>query len=198
MLGNPESFSGATEQAAWAGERVHPFNAVWPVALPEDRVIAVGDELSLVTVKVIPHSLAGLLHPLIVLLAAPLTLLWWRSPRRTPDDALALLALLFLLRCLLDPVNNAYYHVPGLLALIAWEGLTRRGAPVVSVASAAAIYYTIYKAGWTDDVAARNAMYLLATVPVGVWLAVRLYLPSRKLLHLRAWPMPVRQPVVTR
>ena len=83
------------------------------------------------------------------------------SRRRTPDDVLALLALLFLLRCLLDPVDNAYYHVPFLLALVAWEGLTRRGPPVVSLLSSAAIYYTIYKAGWTDDVAARNALYLL-------------------------------------
>ena len=55
MLGNPESFSGAAEQAAWGGERVHPFNAVWPVAPPEDRVISVGDGQSLVTVRVLPH-----------------------------------------------------------------------------------------------------------------------------------------------
>ena len=193
VLGNPESFSGAAEQAAWAGERVHPFNAVWPLAPPEDRVISVGDGQSLVTVRVLPRWLAGLMHPLIVLLAVPLTLLWWTSRRRTPDDVLALLALLFLLRCLLDPVNNAYYHVPFLLSLVAWEGLTRRGPPVVSLLSGAAIYYTIYKAGWTDDVAARNALYLLSTLPVGVWLAVRLYAPSA-VLHRRAWPAPMRRP----
>ena len=198
MLGNPSSFSGATDKAAWAGERVHPFNAVWPLASPEDRVIAVGDEQSVVTVRVIPNWLARALHPLIVLLAIPFTALWWRSRRRTPDDALALLALLFLLRCLLDPVDNAYYHVPFLLALVAWEGLTRHGPPVVSLLSAAAIYYTIYKAGWTEDVAARNALYLLSTVPVALWLAVRLYLPSRRLLRLRAWPVPVRQTPATR
>ena len=192
VLGNPASFSGATEQAAWAGERVHPFNAVWPLAPPEDRVISVGDGQSLVTVRVLPRWLAGLMHPLIVLLAVPLTVLWWRSGRRTPDDVLALLALLFLLRCLLDPVNNAYYHVPFLLSLVAWEGLTRRGPPVVSLLSAAAIYYTIYKAGWIDDIAARNALYLLATLPVGVWLAVRLYAPSPA-LRRRAWPAPVHR-----
>ena len=132
------------------------------------------------------------MHPLIVLLAVPLTLLWWTSQRRTPDDVLALLALLFLLRCLLDPVNNAYYHVPFLLSLVAWEGLTRRGPPVVSLLSAAAVYYTIYKAGWVDDIAARNALYLLATLPVGVWLGVRLYAPS-PVLRRRAWPAPMQR-----
>ena len=197
MLGNPGSFSGATEQAAWAGERVHPFNAVWPVAVPEDRVISIGDGQSLITVRVLPRWLAGLMHPLIVLLAVPLTLLWWTSRRRTPDDVLALLALLFLLRCLLDPVNNAYYHVPFLLSFVAWEGLTRRGMPVMSVLSGAAIYYTIYKAGWVDNIAARNALYLLSTVPVGVWIAVRLYAPSRE-WRRRAWPVPVSRAPATR
>ena len=188
MLGNPDSFTGTAKLAAHVGERVHPFNAVWPVAPSEDRVISVGDERSVVTVRVLPLSISRLLHPGIVLLAIPLTALWWFSPRRTPDDVLALLALLFLMRCLLDPVNNAYYHVPFLLSLIAWEGLTRRGSPLVSALSSAAIYYTIYKANWTDDVATRNALYLLSTVPVGVWLAARLYLPSRKFLRLRTWP----------
>ena len=80
-----------------------------------------------------------LMHPLIVLLAVPAHRCFGgRSRRRTPDDVLALLALLFLLRCLLDPVNNAYYHVPFLLSLVAWEGLTRRGPPVVSLLSSAA------------------------------------------------------------
>ncbi len=188
MLGNPGSFSGAAKQAAHAGERVHPFNAVWPVSPSEDRVIAVGTDQSVVTVRTLPASVSRLLHPGIVLLAVPLTALWWFSRRRTPDDVLALLALLFLMRCLLDPVNNAYYHVPFLLSLVAWEGLTRRGPPLVSLLSSAAIYYTIYKAGWADGVAARNALYLLSTVPVGVWLAARLYAPSQRLLRLRAWP----------
>ena len=80
-------------------------------------------------------------------------------------------------------------------ALVAWEGLTRRGAPIISLATAAAVYYAIYKAGWTDDVAARNAIYLLATVPVGLWLAARLYLPSRarRRPSIRAWPHPARR-----
>jgi hypothetical protein len=92
---------------------------------------------------------------------------------------LGLLALLFLLRCLLDPVDNVYYHLPFLLSLMAWEGLVRRGLPLVSILSSATIYYTIYKAGWTDDLALRNAFYLAATLPVAVSLAVRLYVPRR-------------------
>src|SRR4029079_16066854 len=43
------------------------------------------------------------------------------------DDVLALLALVFALRCALDPWNLVYYHLPLTLALVAWE--TRRGRP---------------------------------------------------------------------
>jgi hypothetical protein len=96
-----------------------------------------------------------------VMAAGPLTVLWLRSPRRTPDDVLALLAL----ACL---VGGAF--VPFLLALVAWEGLTRRGLPLASLLSAAAI------------------LNPLLAVPLGMWLAVRLYVPPRKLPRLRAWP----------
>jgi len=177
--GNAGGFQDATRQAAWGGERVHPWNAIWPVAVVEDRVISIGDEERVVTVRVLPTWLAHLMHPLIVLIAVPLTTAWWFSRRRTPDDALALLALLFLLRSLLDPVNNAYYHVPFLLSLAAWEAIARRGPPVVSMLCSVTIYYAIYKAGWTDDIALRNAIYLAATLPAGAWIAVRLYAPRR-------------------
>jgi Glycosyltransferase family 87 len=178
--GNLSGFSDTTRQAAWGGERVHPWNALWPVAAIEDRVISIGEEERVVTVRVLPTWLAHAMHPLIVLIAIPFSVVWWFSRRRTPDDALALLALLFLFRSLLDPVNNVYYHLPFVLSLAAWEGVVWRRPPLVSMLCSAAIYYAIYKAWWTDDIALRNAIYLLATLPVGVWLVLRLYVPQRR------------------
>ena len=119
----------------------------------------------------------SLTDPLTVALALPLSAAWWFSPRRTPDDALGLLALVFLVPCLLDPGDNAYHHVPFLLALMAWEGLVRRGLPVVSILSSVTIYCAINTVGGTDDLALRNALYLAVTMPVAGWLAVRLYVP---------------------
>ena len=177
--GDLSGFSERTQQAASGGRTVHLWNVLWPLADSEDRRISVGGEERVVTVRVIPPWLAHLTHPLIVVLALPLSAAWWLSRRRTPDDALALLALLFLLRCLLDPVDNAYYHLPFVLSLIAWEGLARRGPPLLSALCAVAVHYAIVKAGWIDDPALRNALYLAVTVPVAAWLAVRLYVPRR-------------------
>lgn len=107
----------------------------------------------------------GVLSPVTVLAAIPLAALWWISPQRTPDDIFALLALL-----LLVGADETYALVPFVLALVAWEGLTRRGLPFASLLSSAAIVNP------------------LLMVPVGMWLAVRLYVPSRTLPRLRAWP----------
>ena len=56
-----------------------------------------------------------------------------RGARRTRSP---LLALLLLMRCAVDPWNNAYYAVPAVISLGAWEALTRRGLPVASTAVA--------------------------------------------------------------
>ena len=47
----------------------------------------------------------------------------WHAPalQLGEQDALALLTLLLLLRCLLDTWDTSYYPLPFILALLAWE-----------------------------------------------------------------------------
>ena len=169
-------FAGATQQAGWAGKRVYPFNAVYPFAPSEQRTIDVAGETKVVTVRVLPTWVAHILHPLIVLLAVPLTAAYWLRRRRLDaHDVFALLALLFLLRCLLDPVDNAYYHVPFLVSLVAWESLAARRVPVLGMLASVAIWFVIYKAHVSDAFTARNVFYLLVTVPFGAWLCTTLF-----------------------
>jgi len=87
-----------------------------------------------------PAWLPGLAHPLIVAVTVSLGLLvLWRRGREARDAALPLLALLLLLRCTLDPADNSYYHVPLLLALLAWEvTATDRTVPLVTLLAVAA------------------------------------------------------------
>ena len=115
---------------------------------------------------------------LAMLAVLPAAALWWASPRRTPDDVFALFALMFLVTGLL---------VPAMLALLAWEGLTRRGLPIAS-ALLLASYYVLEQAGVPGE---------LAAIPVGAWVAVRLFVPSLR-WRRRAWPLPVPRSVATR
>jgi hypothetical protein len=176
VIADAGGFYQANRQTGWSGQRVHPFNAVWPLAATEDRVIDVAGETEIVEVRVVPRWLAHLLHPAIVALAIPFTAAALFARRRLRvEDVFALLALLFLFRCLLDPVDNAYYHVPFVLSLAFWECLAWRRAPLLAALASLAIYFAIYKAHMFHALELRNAVYLLATVPFGVSLFTALY-----------------------
>ncbi|MEA2298271.1 MAG: alpha,6-mannosyltransferase [Solirubrobacteraceae bacterium] len=152
------------EQVFWfAGQTGHVVRTEFGVLLPGYRTP--------------PAWLGGLAHPLIVALALPLGLLAWR--RRRPDrhleDALLLLALLFLLRCALDPWDNVYYPFPFLIALLAWEALTRRRPPVLALAASGAAWGMFV---WLAHHAAadlRSAIFLALVLPATAGLACAVY-----------------------
>ncbi|MGH2947960.1 MAG: glycosyltransferase 87 family protein, partial [Solirubrobacteraceae bacterium] len=120
-----------------SGALFHPHQVWWPfgVPAPADFTAAGHGELTA------PAWLPAIPHPLIVALALPLAALWWRRDQgRNRDEALALLALLFLERCALDPWNLVYYHLPLVLALLAWEVRSGREVPVLTLAATLAAW----------------------------------------------------------
>jgi hypothetical protein len=176
-------FGGTAEKAlggqAGSGARVTPLNVWWPFAEP--RHIAVPDGVTEVVreKRSIPDGLVTFSHLLIVALALPLAALFHRRRGRLEAaDVLALLALLLLLRCVLDPWNNQYYHVPLLLSLAAWEGLRRRGLPVVTVVAAAGMWLSMDRLADPGGAGATNALYLAWSLPLAAWLAACLYAPA--------------------
>lgn len=89
---------------------------------------------------IVHHSpdLIGLgAHPLIIVLSLALPLALRKYVRRDVlTRALPLLALVLLIRCMFDPVDNSYYHLPFYLALIAADVVAGSLAPAL-VATAA-------------------------------------------------------------
>jgi hypothetical protein len=139
-------------------------------------------------VRTSPDWLRPITHPLIVAIALPLSLAWRRRPNRNLDDALALLALLFLLRCVLDPWNLGYYHLPLVTALIAWEVRGGRDWPLLGLAVSAATWMTfVTNHGRTTDTP--FFMYLAWALPLAAYLAHRLYLQRAPLPYRRSWPV---------
>lgn len=178
---------GLTAMAATTGALFHPHQVWWPLGVPATAAFSAaghGERMG-------PAWLSPVTHPLIIGLALPLAAAHWlrakrgaRAPRaRTRDDALALLALLFLLRCALDPWNLVYYHLPLVLALAAWE--VRRGRPypvlALSVTVAAWLSFVTYAAhggngpflayfAWVTPLAALLAVELYGTPSPTIWL----------------------------
>lgn len=132
-------------------------------------------------------------HPLIVAVSLPLTALAWRRGRRQ-SDALLLLALLLLLRCVLDTWDTVYYPIPFVLALLAWESLGDQRRPAVLALSSTVLAWISFQ--WLPKHVAPDAQaafFLTWSLPLGAGLALRLYAPKLTERLLRS-PRPIANP----
>jgi hypothetical protein len=167
---------GAAGQTSAAASTT-PWNVWWPLA--DLSPVAGGGSRWFG-----PEWVATISHPAIVLAALPLSALLWLRRDRRPDDALLLLALLFLLRCLLDNWSNDYYHVPFFLSLLAWETQRRPGVPHLSLAVAILLGISFWPAqtqvfgGSADAAPLLFAGYVAWAVPLAAGLALTLYRPQ--------------------
>jgi hypothetical protein len=182
LLARPSGIGDAAGHVgAGAGSFFHPWQVWWPLGVPSSAEWAAAGHGDITS----PAWLAPIPHPLIVFLALPLSVAWWwRAGHDRPrEDALALFALLALERCMLDPWNLGYYHLPLVLALVAWETEKRR-PPVIALAVTAALWLT-FKTFEVRTGLAPMLMYLAWTLPLGAFLARELFAtpaPARKLV----------------
>jgi hypothetical protein len=184
----------ASSSAQW----FYPRQLWWPlgVEVPLGVDQAAGAQAT-------PAWLAPIAKPLIVLLAVPLSAAWWLRAggrRRDRTDALGLLALLMLVRCMLDPWNVVYYELPLVVALLAWEVERGHRVPVLALLTTAAVWLSFQ----SYDAASGYGPYLafLAwTLPLLAVLVHELYgrpqrSPAERLSPVRAGAHgPVPAPV---
>ncbi len=142
-------------------------------------------------------------HPLVVLVGLGVAMalgLWrWRrtgTSRLSERDALLALALVLLLRCLLDTWDTAYYMLPFLLALLSWESLGEgRWPPILTLSSTLLPWLALQfvtARGASPDLQA--ALFLAWTVPLSAVLALRLCAPNA-LSFTRSRRTPGARPV---
>ena len=125
------------------------------------------------------HSLGDLTHPLVALLAlAAVGVYAHRRRGAAGEEALQLLALVFLVRCVFDPLTYSYHHAPFLVALIVYEGLRRR-VPVMAGYAIAAILAMTYVVVPSHQPHLINAFYLAWSLPLVAALAVATLAPER-------------------
>ena len=121
-------------------------------------------------------------RPLTVLSAVLLGAAYWLRRRRlAPSDALLVLALVMLLRGMLDPWNEIYYQLPFLVSLGAWEVCSGRRAPLFTLAASVLVWLSFepVRLTYSGDIA--SLFYLLWTLPAAVlmgWRSLRLPRPA--------------------
>jgi Glycosyltransferase family 87 len=198
LVAAPGSFSKVGHDAASAGRIVSPWSVWYPAAGVKTEAHEVGPETLVAHVHEAPPLVGSLSHPLIVLLALilPLALGLRRGGfGLSGSDAMALLALLALLRCALDPLDNLYYHEPLLLALFGWDAFSPGRLPLRGLAGTAiALFFRDWSLHLTD-VAAFNDLYVFVIV-----LAAAAILPTllrrRPHAHAAVTSYPVSRPSV--
>lgn len=132
-----------------------------------------------------PALLAAISHPIAIVLGLGLPALLWVLSRASCDReqilraAMLVLALVFLLRCLLDPVTISYHHVPFLVALCAYEWLSRRGLPLATLLSTAALWAMGEWVAPTGNAELFNHAYLVWGLPMAGYLLLALFAPTR-------------------
>jgi hypothetical protein len=124
-------------------------------------------------------------HALIVLVGFLLAAALWlqtrahRHVRASPRTALLALALLLLLRCVLDTWDFGYYPLPFLLALLAWESTgDGRRPPVLALASTLLVWISFEWLPAHVSADAQAAFFLAWTLPLAGWMGLRLFWPT--------------------
>lgn len=142
----------------------HPVDLWWPLA----RLHAAP---GVTRAYFPPHMISAHARELALVLAIPLSVPLFRHRDRSTEQCLALLALLFLLRCVLDPSNHVYYQVPLITALVAWEARLHR-APLVALLATAGFWLVFHTISGTGSLTAQFVGYLAVALPL-VWVLGR-------------------------
>jgi hypothetical protein len=177
VLAGHTAAGGSALSAGTTSGVFQPWQVWWP--LGEHGHVVQGFFTIKDGYRAAPSWIGPVTHPLIAALVVPASLLWWRRHRTRPasPDVLLLLALLFLARCVLDAANNGYYHLPFLIALVAWEALQRERPPIYSTLATVAVWFTVVKLPEWATPDAQCAAYLAWALPA---LAVLGYASFRK------------------
>lgn len=194
LVGSSGFVASARAVATAPSEIFQPWQLWWffgapnhvPVPSGAIRAIPMGAPLSIRPQwRWAPPWLSGVPHPLIVALALALAgALWLQRRRRTGTsivgerDALLLLALVMLVRCVLDDWDTMYYLLPFVFALLAWEVSGPAAHPPVLALSSTALAWVSFQwlpAHASPDIQA--ALFLAWSLPLGALLALALYKP---------------------
>jgi hypothetical protein len=183
----------AGDVARDAGEIFQPWQVWW--FLGDHGQVVMGTYAEKPGYRAAPGWIGEVARPLVVLVPVALSLLLARALRARPwHDGLLLLALVLLLRCLLDPWNVVYYELPFLLALTAWEVHARRGVPVISLTATLFCWVTLEQFTRQLSPDAQSLAFLAWSVPFAVAMGLRLAAPERFERLLRAVRLPAGGP----
>jgi hypothetical protein len=191
VLAAPGGLAGSTGRLATkTGDSFYPQQVWWFLGHRLHWVPAMAPTIRDGS-RTVPAWLDGRAHLIIVGVMPPLSLLYHRS-KRASRSPLLLLALLLLLRCILDPWDAVYYPLPFILALVSWESVAMADrVPIRSLAAIAATLIVFVVLPKLVGVDAQSIACLVVALPATALIACSIYGP----LGARRWLSPSARPV---
>jgi hypothetical protein len=129
-----------------------------------------------------PAWTGAISHPLVLLAGLAVAGGLWPRARRAAlgeQQALLALALVLLLRCLLDTWDTVYYPLPFLFALLAWEvGRPGRSLPTLALCASVLAWVNFVWIGEYVSADVQAAFFLAWTLPLAAWLGFQLHTPG--------------------
>ncbi len=154
--------------------------------------------------RIAPSWVGEISHPLILLVGAAMTVALWLGRRRRGGsetilgerDALLALALLLLMRCVLDTWDTEYYLLPCVFTLLTWEatGPSDR-PPVLALSSTLLVWLTFQWAPAHISADAEAALFMAWSLPLMGLLGVALYRPRSALVERHELLRQAREPL---
>jgi hypothetical protein len=178
LIGNPGQFLAQNRQAGMpaTGSGVFGVTAtnIW---FPYARLAGVAiNPTGAHPIYRLPAAIDAIAHPAVLVLGFGLPLVyWWRGRGRSATDLTLLLALIFLLRCMLDQVCLSYHHLPFLVAIACYEALGRRKFPIISLYVSAGIWALAHWFAPPHPATSLNEAYLAWSIPLAAYLAYRTF-----------------------
>lgn len=171
-------FGGAssTRAAAGTGTLFQPWQAWWFLGDAQREVRAVTGEIK-PDYRAAPAWISPITRPLILLIGVAVSAGAFMVRSRDRRDAMLVLALLLLLRCILDPWNISYYGLATVLALVAWESVHDR-LPLASLVLLSLQWATFQVVPNHVGPDAQAAVYLAWSLPVATLMAFRIFAPA--------------------
>jgi hypothetical protein len=198
LVGSGGFVSAAGAAAAPAASTIFkPWQVWWFLGHHSALALGPGDVHN-PNYRVGPAWTSTITHPLILAAALAIAGALWLRNRRTAlseQQALLTLALVLLLRCVLDTWDEVYYLLPFVLALLAWQlSLDARRPPMLALVSTVlgwVSFQWLPTQGASPD--AQAALFLAWTLPLCAMLAWRLCASPRGLglLGAAVEPLPV-------
>lgn len=172
-LGDLERFWAQNRANGSSGPGVTPSSIWW--AFGGQVGTTTGIRGSEVPVYGLPHTYSKISEPLAILATFGLSGLFYVRRRSFEmADALTLLALVMLVRCMLDPLAISYHHLPFYVALAASEVVRTRSLPVLTLVTGGVLYVTSELATMPD---LQNVIYLGWSFPLALYLGLSLFAP---------------------